>query len=115
MRRMSQEAPGRVIPDWSLADKLRKIRRDVVGVDQAEMAARLGWPKGAYQSWEAGKARPRELVALAKRIELLTGVPATWVLGLDDAAATPSATGTAESITTGDLATGSAVRGINRH
>lgn len=84
---MSQAAPGPVIPEWSLADRLRKIRRDVVRADQAQMAAMLGWPKNAYQNWEIGKARPREIVAVAKRIEALTGVPATWVLGLDEPAA----------------------------
>lgn len=91
---MSQGAHETVVPVWTFADRLRKVRRDIVGVEQAEMAARLGLPKGAYQSWETGKARPREIVAVARRVELLTGVPASWTLGLDDVAQSAGSTTT---------------------
>ena len=50
------------------------------------MAELLDWPLAAYSNWEAGKAKPRELVEVAKRIERLTGVPATWVIGLVETA-----------------------------
>ena len=114
---MSQGTPERVIPIWTFADYVRKVRRDVVGVDQAELARRLGVPKAADQNWETGTARPRDVVAIARRIELLTGVPATWVLGLDEAAAAAAQRGAAApvSITTGDLAAGSGPGGFNRH
>ena len=109
-RNVPRMAPPREAPQWSFADRLRKIRRDVVGAgSQAEMAELLGVPRAAYSNWETGTSRPREIVAIARRVELLTGVPATWVLGLDEAV--PAA----ESITTGDLETGSAASGFNRH
>ena len=74
-----------VIPAWSLADRLRKIRRDVLGnLSQEEMAERLDVPKPRYGAWENGHGRPRDMVAIAKRIEVISGVPATWVLGLDE-------------------------------
>lgn len=74
-----------MIPAWSLADRLRKIRRDVLGnLSQEEMAVRLDVPKPRYGAWENGHGRPRDMVAIAKRIEVISGVPATWVLGLDE-------------------------------
>lgn len=109
--------PDRQIPTWTLPDRLRKIRRDVLGVEQREFARRVGVTPQAYAAWEAGRNRPRDLVAFAQRIELLTGVPATWVLGLDEATAAATQRGAAapESITTGDLAGGSGPGGVNRH
>lgn len=84
LRAAAEPPPPReeVWPRWTLADRLRKIRREVVGGSQAEMAALLGWPLGAYSNWEAGKAKPRELIAVATQIERVTGVPAEWVVGL---------------------------------
>ncbi|URC18077.1 helix-turn-helix DNA binding domain protein [Arthrobacter phage Cole] len=38
----------------------------------------------AYSHWEAGRNTPRNLVTVAQRIEMLTGIPATWTLGLMD-------------------------------
>ncbi len=61
-------------------------------MDQAEFARALGFSRPAYQSYEAGRHSPRDVVAMARRIELLTGVPASWTLGLDDVrAAEPEA------------------------
>lgn len=70
-------------PEWSLADRLRKIRRDT-GYSQDEFADKLGTNPNAYRAWESGRNHPRDIVALAKRIEMLTGVPAQWTLGLAD-------------------------------
>lgn len=76
-----------VVPVWSFGDRARKIRRDVLKVDQQEFARLLGVTAQAAGAWESRNAQPRDVVAIARRIELLTGVPATWVLGLDEAAA----------------------------
>lgn len=79
--------------EWSFADRLRKVRRDVAQTGQAEFAQALNVNLKAYSAWESGKNTPRELVAIAKRIELVTGVPATWMLGISEVVA-PAATGT---------------------
>lgn len=68
-----------VIPEWSLADRLRKVRQHA-GEGQREFADQLGVASATYANWEAGNAKPRDLVAIAKRIELLTDVPAAWLL-----------------------------------
>jgi DNA-binding XRE family transcriptional regulator len=73
-----------MIPEWTFGDRLRKIRRDVAYADQGTFAHSIGVTRQAYASWEAGRSQPRDLVALSKRIELLTGVPAAWLLGLND-------------------------------
>lgn len=79
--------------EWSFADRLRKVRREVAEATQEEFAAALDVPLKAYGAWEAGRNTPREIVAIAKRIELVIGVPATWMLGISDVVA-PAATGT---------------------
>lgn len=53
----------------------------------------LGANPNAYRAWESGRNNPRDIVALAKRIEILTGVPAQWTLGLADGTSTPGGSG----------------------
>jgi transcriptional regulator with XRE-family HTH domain len=78
-----------VIPEFDLADKLRKVRRNVAHMSQAEFAAALGEIGGKpvsekrYSNWEAGYNKPGtdNLVELANRIEDIWGVPAAWLVG----------------------------------
>lgn len=69
------------IPEWTFADRLRKARL-ASGLTQEEFAEQLGAKPGAYSHWEAGRNTPRNLVALAQRIEMLVGIPAAWTLGI---------------------------------
>ncbi len=62
-------------------------------MSQDEFAEKLGANPGQYRAWESGRNQPRDIVALAKRIEMLTGVPALWTLGLADGTATPGGPG----------------------
>lgn len=71
----------RTVPRWTLGDRLRKIRREI-GADQKLMAEKLGIDKASYANWEYDRSLPRNLVSVASRIELMTGVPAEWLLGL---------------------------------
>ena len=72
------------VPEWTLADRLRKIRR-LTGMSQGEFARSINVPEPRYAAWETGRNQPHsgDLLAVAKRIELLTQVPATWTLGLE--------------------------------
>lgn len=76
----------RNVPEWSVADRLRKIRREVARLDQGEFAAAIGVKADRYGAWESGRnGVPSDiLVPLAKRIEAVTGVPAEWTVGLMD-------------------------------
>lgn len=69
------------VPSWSLADRLRKVRRDR-HLTQEQMAAALGVKAVTWSSWESGRTRPHDVVGLASSIELTFGVPAAWVLGV---------------------------------
>jgi transcriptional regulator with XRE-family HTH domain len=89
------EHAGPWIPEWTLADRLRKARLSVK-LGQREFAAALGVSAPTYSQWEAGNARPRDLVAIAKRIEMLTRVPAAWLLGVDDVSTRPNGPGGAD-------------------
>ena len=92
MTMSTQPAHNVWTPEWSTADRLRKIRRDT-GYSQDEFAEMLGANPNAYRAWESGRNHPRDIVALAKRIEILTGVPAQWTLGLADGTSTPGGPG----------------------
>lgn len=69
------------VPEWTFADRVRKIRRET-GLTQAEFAQAIEAKDKAYGAWESGTNQPTDIVAVAKRIELAFRVPASWVLGL---------------------------------
>lgn len=69
------------LPEWSLADRLRKVRRDH-GLTQDQMAEALGIKPVTWSAWEAGRTRPHDVVALATAIEHEFDVPAAWTLGV---------------------------------
>lgn len=79
----TEPMPSRLWLDWTLGDRLRKVRR-AVGVSQEQFAATLEVNKKSLAAWELDTNEPRNIVALAKRIELAYGVPASWTLGLKD-------------------------------
>lgn len=68
------------IPQWGLEDRLRKIRRDM-RLTQAEIAEQLEVGLKAYSAWEAGTNAPGDVLALAVKLEKVTGVPRQWTIG----------------------------------
>lgn len=80
---MSTHPIDRYFPQWTEADRLRRIRRDT-GLTQAAFAQQLGIKTERYSAWESGRNQPpmRDFIAAAKRIELAFGVAAEWTLGL---------------------------------
>jgi transcriptional regulator with XRE-family HTH domain len=80
---LDDDLPG--LLTWDFGDRLRKIRRAVAGLSQPEFAAKLGVHLKSYSAYEAGTNLPSapKMLALARRIEILTGVPAAWTLGVD--------------------------------
>lgn len=81
---MTRSVEERWIPEETFGDRLRRVRRSL-GMNQGEFAAKLGTDVGvkALGAWETGSREPRGAVAMARRIELAFGVPASWLLGLD--------------------------------
>ncbi|MSZ77758.1 MAG: helix-turn-helix domain-containing protein [Actinobacteria bacterium] len=98
---MSSNPLERWIPPDEFGDRVRRIRR-TLRISQTEFAARIDEGEKALASWEAGTREPRALVAVAKRIELAFGVPATWILGLDDQTPTPGAPGPGTAASNGE-------------
>lgn len=76
---LSQDPP----PQWTFADRMRKIRRDVLGIEQADFAQKLGVTRQAYAAWEAARNEPRSILAVARQVEAISGVSAAWILGVD--------------------------------
>lgn len=73
----------RIYPAWSLGDRIRKAR-DIADMNQHDFAVAIGVPDGSLANWETDRAKPRDIVAVAKRIEMLTRIPAGWVLGIEN-------------------------------
>lgn len=74
-------------PEWSLGDRIAKVRKDVLGLEQEELAEKLGVTGGAVSNWESDTRRPRDLLGVAQQLEELSAetgrrVEAQWVLGL---------------------------------
>lgn len=89
---------GYANPEFTFGDRVRKIRREVAHMTQAQMAAELGVGAQAYAAWESGRTKPDDVVAVAKRIALRwRGVTAAWVLGVEDGPMPPGPGGGVET------------------
>ncbi|MGH3567006.1 MAG: hypothetical protein ACRDRH_13430 [Pseudonocardia sp.] len=53
---MTAAMPDKIVPTWSFGDRVRKIRRDVLRVDQAQFAQQLGVTAQAASAWEAQRS-----------------------------------------------------------
>ncbi len=66
-------------PEWTMGDRLRKIRRRAK-MTQAQFAGALGVADDTYGAWESDRNKVTDVVAVAKRIKVLTGTPVWWTL-----------------------------------
>lgn len=67
-----------VIPQWRLGDRLRRAREEA-GLEQAELAERLGISKAAVSAYEKGRRTPRDFIRFVKRWADETEVPWQWL------------------------------------
>ena len=81
----AQVAEVVVGPRWSWGDRLRKVRRDVAGMQQADMAALVGVPTQTYGTWEANRAIPQRMVMELVSSKIAERFPETvsaaWMMG----------------------------------
>jgi transcriptional regulator with XRE-family HTH domain len=75
---MTQEL---VPPEWTLGDRLRKVRRSR-RLSQVEFARLLDESEKSIANWESDVSRPQDVVALAKKVQSVYGVPSDWLLGV---------------------------------
>lgn len=74
--------PGTPVePSWTFGDRLRKAR-SVAQMDQRQFADALGVSIGSLPGWETDRQKPRDIVAVARKVEEVTGISAAWMLGL---------------------------------
>ena len=76
------ERRGR-IPQWTFAERIRKVRRDL-HMTQEQFSTQLGVGLKRYSAWEAGKNMPVDVGTIAVRLEEESGVPRTWFMGWED-------------------------------
>ena len=75
--RMTQAHAGPRIPEWTIADRLRKAREHA-NLEQADLAGDLGVSRNTISNYERGKVDPRRAVLLAWAMR--TGVDVAWIL-----------------------------------
>ena len=73
------------IPTWTFGDKLRKAR-DITGLGQKEFAQKIEVTASSLAAYETGRSAPRfnDATSLAKRVQLITGIPYQWFLVEDE-------------------------------
>lgn len=83
---MTTSPVDKYFPEWTVADRLRRIRRDAK-LTQEAFADRIGLVghHQRYAAWETGRNQPpmSEFIVIAKRIHLAFGVAPEWTLGLE--------------------------------
>jgi transcriptional regulator with XRE-family HTH domain len=77
------------IPVWTLADRLQKAR-ETSGLDQFELAERMGISRRSVSNYERGVTRPRVIVLNAWA--MATGVDRHWLLDEDVPGGAPGET-----------------------
>ena len=74
---MSTQHAGH-IPEWTQGDRLRKAREDA-GLDQKELADRIGVSRATISNAEVGSRETLEVTIRAWA--MATGVPLAWLQG----------------------------------
>ena len=77
------QLPSR-IPEWTFAERARKVRREL-GFTQQQMADALEVGLKRYSAWETGKNTPSDIADVAVAFERASGVPRAWFLGWSEA------------------------------
>ena len=74
---MSTQAGTGIIPEWTVADRLRKAR-EATGMDAREFADHVGISRNTVSNYENGKTTRINRPMLAAW-SMATGVPAEWL------------------------------------
>jgi transcriptional regulator with XRE-family HTH domain len=83
---MSTHADSGLVPEFTVADRLRKAR-EYAGLEQNELAERIGLGRTTISNYERGTTPPKRPLLLSWA--MATGVSLDWLRGFD----VPGATG----------------------
>lgn len=77
-------ADAGAFPEFGPGDRLRLVRRKMLGIHHADLARALGVTTPVVSAWEAGRGEGGITPAVALRLEMLTGRAGTaaFVLGV---------------------------------
>ena len=64
------------VPQWTLADRLRKARENA-GMDQQQLSDRIGMGRTTISNYESGVTAPKRPILLSW--SMATGVPLIWL------------------------------------
>lgn len=81
---MSTQTQTAGFPEFGPGDRIRQLRRKVLHLTQPQLATKLDVEKGVISAWEAGRNEGGITPAVARRVELVAGIPGTaaWLLGV---------------------------------
>lgn len=68
------------VPEWSFPERLRKVRRDELRMNQDAFAALIGVKTSTYSAWETGRNTP-DILEWSEKLEEATGVSKFWFRG----------------------------------
>lgn len=67
-----------LIPEWTLADRLRKAR-ETAGLDQQQLANAIGVARQTISNYEKGHTATRPMALVIRQWALATGVDEQWL------------------------------------
>lgn len=73
------------LPTWTLGDRLRKAR-EFAGLDQGELAERIGISRGTVGNYELGHGVRRPKPVVINAWAAVTGVPLSWLTDMEEEA-----------------------------
>lgn len=75
---MTVDTHSGVIPQWTLADRLRKAR-ELTGLDQLQFATEIGISRNTVGGYEKGRTKKQPPLIVLRAWSLRTGVPLQWL------------------------------------
>lgn len=69
-----------IIPEWTTGDRMAKAR-EIAGLNQQQMAERMGVKRTTLSAWERGENQPRNYLSIIDQWGDITGVDPAWILG----------------------------------
>ena len=80
MTARKRQEPSRRRPADTFGGRLARVRQDSGGLTVAAAAGRVGIDDSSWRNWEAGRAKPRDLIAVCRRISEEFGYEYEWLV-----------------------------------
>jgi hypothetical protein len=76
---MARRQVSRTIPADTFGGRLALMRADAGGLNVTRAAERCGLSDESWRNWEAGRAKPRDYLAVCRAVSEGLGYDVTWI------------------------------------